>query len=106
MAKNEPRFRITDHKGFQLSFKNGLTISVQFGGGNYCSNKKIPIGSERHNSNLVCLNAEIAIFPSSDQGWLTNRFLPKKRGTDVVGWVEPDEVASLIRRVQRSKIKA
>ena len=26
----------TLNKGFQLTFENGLTISVQFGSGNYC----------------------------------------------------------------------
>ena len=31
-------FRITDNKGFHLTFKNGVTISVQFGIGNYGDN--------------------------------------------------------------------
>lgn len=29
-------FRITNGKGFQLTFANGYTASVQFGAGNYC----------------------------------------------------------------------
>ena len=36
-------FSITDNKGFCISFNNGYTVSVQFGGGNYCSNRDIPI---------------------------------------------------------------
>ena len=28
--------RITDGKGFQITFANGWTVSVQFGPGNYC----------------------------------------------------------------------
>ena len=31
-------FRITEGKGFQITFANGYTASVQFGSGNYCSN--------------------------------------------------------------------
>ncbi len=31
-------FRITDNKGFQITFDNGYTVSVQFGPGNYGSN--------------------------------------------------------------------
>jgi hypothetical protein len=31
-------FRITDNKGFQVTFDNGYTVSVQFGPGNYGSN--------------------------------------------------------------------
>lgn len=30
-------FRITNGKGFQVTFANGYTVSVQFGPGNYCS---------------------------------------------------------------------
>ena len=31
-------FRITDNRGFQITFDNGYTVSVQFGPGNYSSN--------------------------------------------------------------------
>lgn len=31
-------FAITAQKGFQVSFENGWTVSVQFGRGNYCQN--------------------------------------------------------------------
>jgi hypothetical protein len=31
-------FCITDNKGFQITFANGWTVSVQFGRGNYCEN--------------------------------------------------------------------
>lgn len=32
-------FRITDGKGFHITFANGWTVSVQFGPGNYSSNR-------------------------------------------------------------------
>lgn len=31
-------FRITDSKGFHITFENGYTVSVQFGPGNYADN--------------------------------------------------------------------
>jgi hypothetical protein len=31
-------FKSTENKGFQMTFENGWTISVQFGYGNYCDN--------------------------------------------------------------------
>lgn len=31
-------FRITDNKGFHITFPNGYTISVAFGSDNYCDN--------------------------------------------------------------------
>ena len=45
--------------GFQMIFANGNTISVQFGCGNYCDNRK--------QSKMRCLNAEIAIWNSDDK---------------------------------------
>jgi hypothetical protein len=45
-------FRITDTKGFHITFKNGVTVSVQFGWGNYCGDypediTKYPSPAER-----------------------------------------------------------
>ena len=37
-------FKITEGKGFCITFENGYAVSVQFGGGNYCSNYNDPIG--------------------------------------------------------------
>jgi len=36
-------FEISNQKGFQITYKNGYTVSVQFGGGNYCTNRDLPI---------------------------------------------------------------
>lgn len=50
----------TNNKGFQLTFSNGYTISVQFGAGNYCKN--------RHDKNTMptglysCKDAEISYW--------------------------------------------
>jgi hypothetical protein len=37
-------FYITSGKGFHVVFENGWTVSVQFGGGNYCDNYDDDIG--------------------------------------------------------------
>ncbi len=36
-------FEISDNKGFHITFDNGYTVSVQFGFGNMCSNKKLDL---------------------------------------------------------------
>ena len=36
MNTSNPGFRITDRKGFHMTFPNGYTVSVQFGPYNYC----------------------------------------------------------------------
>lgn len=70
-------FAITSCKGFHITFKNGITLSTQFGSGNYCSNFdmelfNIPPGLERLESKLECGNAEIAIW-DKDHVWRTNQ---------------------------------
>ena len=34
-------FDVTGNKGFRITFSNGWTASVQWGGGNYCENYSI-----------------------------------------------------------------
>lgn len=41
-----PGFKITSGKGFHITFDNRYTVSVQFGGGNYCDNYDDDIGTE------------------------------------------------------------
>ena len=89
-------FRITDGKGFAMKFKNGWGVSVQFGGGNYCSNYDMAIGSEweKAGSKGSC-DAECAVFdPDGEmvemEGW----------GDTVNGWMDSDEVAELIEEVK------
>lgn len=83
-------FSITSSKGFQMTFENGVTVSVQFGPGNYCENRdkdfNAPNKADRWNSK----DAEVAIIlPNGDfysgqdfhgvEGWQSVK--------DVVGWI-------------------
>ena len=36
-------FSISGNRGFQMTFENGYTVSVQFGPGNYCDNYSLPL---------------------------------------------------------------
>lgn len=67
--------------GFQITFGNGNTISVQFGFGNYCDN--------RAESQESCKNAEIAIWNS------VGNWYDFGSGT-VKGFCNADEVAKWI----------
>ena len=78
-------------KGFAMTFSNGVRISVQFGVGNYCSNK---FQLKRKHGFVVCRTAEIAIMPVDDKDGSVEWF---NFGCDTVkGWVSPDEVADWI----------
>ena len=79
-------FRITDKKGFQMTFANGYTVSVQFGAGNYCDNR-----NDFGCSEVECAsnNAEVAIWDVNGE-WVCF-------GADeVVGWQTADLVAKLL----------
>lgn len=83
-------FKITSGKGFHMTFKNGYTISVQFGPGNYCDNQNLDWDSRIEPSNT----AEIAI-------WLEGEDLIEfPHGDTVKGWCTPDEVAQFISEVK------
>ena len=62
--EHTPGFGSNGGKGFHIKFPNGLTLSTQFGGGNYGSNYDIAIGSERNLIKLQATTVEIAIFDS------------------------------------------
>lgn len=88
------------HGGFQMTFENGLTISVMFRGGNYCEHKmadfyiaKNNMESEGHHDSS---DAEIAIW-NEDNTWL--RF-----GWDTVeGWLSTNDVAGWITRAAAAR---
>lgn len=84
-------FRSTRNSGFQMEFKNGITISVQFSTKNYCERKSMtaPIQGEMKIERVESNTAEIAIW-DKEGTWLNF-------GHDQVkGWVEADEVATWI----------
>lgn len=85
------KFSTSQNKGFQMTFENGLTISVQWGEGNYCSRQSYTSDymSEMKKPQVESEDAEIAIW--DDKGkWFGF-------GNDIVkGWCSPDEVAQFI----------
>lgn len=69
-------------QGFKITFKNGLTISVQFGEGFYCTPKK---------------NAEIAIWDNQDN---QHTFEYDRLES---GWESPENLAKWIYLVSTAK---
>ncbi len=69
-------------RGFQLAFKNGYVISVQWGVGSYADRKQ----SEAYSS-----TAEIAVFRQTDGEWVR-----LAAHDDVLGYRSPEEVARYI----------
>lgn len=86
-------FTSTRNHGFQMEFNNKITISVQFGAGNYCERKNVKTsyrGDMDGNSPLVQSNdAEIAIW-NKEGTWFNFDDVKFK------GHVDTDEVAKWI----------
>ena len=96
--------KITQAKGFQLTFHNGLTLAVQIGPGNYCDNYDMDWVSfaltTTTNSNIQSRNAEVAIWDESGD-WITEKFLGE--GNIVVGYLTVDDIVDLIIKIYNYK---
>ena len=78
-------FAITRGKGFHLTFANGWTVSVQWGNGNYCSNRCNP--DPKPGTDHTCVNAEVLCW---------KEHAPEE---DVKSYVSAEEVARFIFEV-------
>lgn len=83
-------FSITHGKGFQITFQNGCTVSVQWGPGNYCDNYNSKWDSQRGKLQWQSTTAEVAIFLQNGDFYS----LPGHR--EVAGQQTPEEVAKWI----------
>lgn len=86
-------FRSTYRPGFQMTFENGWTISVQWHSGAYCERRNFDESSEDDNRLADSVNAEIAIWDSNNKWY--------NFGNDEVqGYLTADQVADWIVKVK------
>lgn len=90
------KFRSTSNKGFQLTFDNGLTISVQWGVGNYCTRRNYLDAPDPMSVEFVeSTTAEIAIWNGSDE-WFDFG------SGEAKGYIGADEVAEWIIKTSKA----
>lgn len=98
-------FGANNNKGFQLTFSNGITISVQFGPMNYCEHNISNPNSKyvEHDAPLKerswrSKDAEIAVWCGEGRANWWNFGVNKwgESGSDVQGYCSVDEVADYI----------
>jgi hypothetical protein len=93
-------FKITRGKGFQITFENGWTASVQFGEGNYCRNDALRFETR----DVICPDAEIAAWKEgSDRSDAKNWH--KFKFDNVDGWQTPEQVVKFLAMVAAKKEK-
>jgi len=87
-------FRTCDAKGFQITFENGWTVSVQFGYGNYCDNRdQRPVGGNGYRADAPkSRDAEIA-------AWDANGVWHKFTDDEVEGYQKPGEVLEFMNMI-------
>lgn len=81
------------NKGFHYTFENGITVSVQFGAGNYCDNHSSNRGAEYGKEHVECPNAEVGIW-NSNGGWITSEY--EDNGAKVLPSKTPKEVLDIL----------
>ena len=91
MADSTPGFAVSGRKGFHVTFENGCTVSVQFGGGNYCDNRDQPIGDSKVPHSRT---AEMAAWDARGS-WVH----PDGWDGDVAGWQSPAQVLKFMNWV-------
>jgi hypothetical protein len=100
MSPAEPSspFKTNAQRGFWLTFKNGWTVSVQFGPGAYGSNYDEPFEG-RNERGYEAATAEVWAWDASG----------KSVPDEPLGWQTTDQLAAFIdtiRRKRKSRAKA
>jgi hypothetical protein len=97
-------FKITQSKGFQMTFANGYGISVQWVYGNYCDNRDSVTWEDAHyREHTIKIGAkgsstaEIAILDLN--GSVHDEHGILNSGDDVEGWCAPERVLEVMNKV-------
>lgn len=90
-------FKITGAKGYQMTFENGWTVSVQFGAGNYSDNYDLK-SFNKPIEDLSSETAEIAAWDKNDKWFDFGDFDSDYKET-VKGYVKPDQVLKFMQKI-------
>jgi len=99
-------FSVNQNKGFALSLPNGWTVSVQFGGGNYCEHRgsryDVSYFNGRGGSDWKSKTAEIAAFPTGnpEADWYSFGREEEGQQTYVEGWQTVEDVLGFIDTIR------
>jgi len=87
--------------GFQLDFPNGWTASVQWGPGNYCTNRDMQANPFKDDIKfLESETAEIAAWRTDSRTTsTTNGWYQFEDGQEVQGWQNPAQVMEFLNMV-------
>lgn len=92
----------TERKGFQFTFENGLTASVQWGAGNYCDNHFPADMDFSHSKDAESNTAEVAVFDKDGEFMDIELFISDDVSNDtmVAGYLTPEQVVDFLVKVK------
>ena len=94
------KFVSTQNKGFNMTFENGISISVQWGVGNYCSRKNDgEFGEPMKGEFWEATSAEIMIKDNND----VSHNVILGNGDAVAGWLSSNQVADCINACSQAR---
>lgn len=99
MTKN---FVSTMRKGFHMTFPNKLTVSVQWGAGNYCDNHFPENNDFSFSQDAMSDTAEVAVWGEDGKFINPQKFLTYGIRSDesVAGYLTPSQVVDLLVNVR------
>ena len=92
-------FKIIGGKGFHITFPNGITVSVQFGAGNYCDNY---YSDWSEKGTIESNDAEVAMWKEGGE-WVTKEYIGKEDHDDVIGYQSIEEVWNILKWAEEYK---
>lgn len=99
------KFVSTMRKGFQMTFENGMTASVQWGAGNYCDNHFPKDRDFSCSKDASSDTAEVAVIYKGDLIDFIDEFIPEECSSDgtVAGYMSPEDVLYFLNKVKEWK---
>lgn len=96
------KFVSTMRKGFHMTFENGLTVSVQWGAGNYCDNHFPKDMDFTFSKDAESDTAEVAVIDQRDEFIDPQQFFSYEISSDgmVAGYLDPSQVVELLANVR------
>lgn len=89
-------FNTTSRNGFQITFANGYTVSVQWHHFAYCKNRRVHRNTDiEHASARACPNAEVAAWDAN------GKWLRLADHDDVLGHQTPEQVTAILDMVSK-----
>ena len=92
------KFKFHRNCVFQMTFENGFTVSLSSTGGSYSDNRNEPFNNINPTQNEV-ERIEVACWNENENGF----FIRLGEYDDVLGYVNTDQVASIIALVAKAK---